>query len=142
MITVPDQYAGQPMRCPICTQTFTAPSLDAASPLEALVTREPFSPDLALRVEMGQVFETLLAQGEVQEFINDFRSAFPVPLVPDRRIDVLFSVAASFQTELDLGETVPTALQQAFQNNRITLPSASIMATLVLVAETTKLKSK
>jgi hypothetical protein len=96
-------------------------------PLEALVTREPFSPDFTLRVEMGQVFETLLAQGEVQEFIDDFRIAYPVPLVPDRRIDVLFSVAASFQTELDLGKTVPAALQQAFQNNSITLPTASII---------------
>src|SRR5438034_1070971 len=26
-LTIPDQYAGQLMKCPLCTQTFTAPAL-------------------------------------------------------------------------------------------------------------------
>ncbi len=97
----------------------------ASPPLEELITGEPFSPTLALRVELGQVFETLLAQREVPECIGDFRRAFPIPLVPDRRIDVLFPVSASLQAELDLGETLPDALLQAFESNSIPLSADS-----------------
>src|SRR5262245_36729946 len=31
MISIPDQYAGQIMKCPLCSNTFTAPALPAAS---------------------------------------------------------------------------------------------------------------
>jgi hypothetical protein len=31
-LTIPDQYAGQVMRCPLCNGTFTAPALTAAAP--------------------------------------------------------------------------------------------------------------
>jgi hypothetical protein len=30
MLTVPEQYAGQPMKCPLCTNTFTVPALPQA----------------------------------------------------------------------------------------------------------------
>jgi hypothetical protein len=33
-LTIPDQYAGQVMRCPLCNGTFTAPTLTAAAPPE------------------------------------------------------------------------------------------------------------
>jgi hypothetical protein len=33
MITVPDQYAGQHMRCPLCEQTFQAPALPGSAPI-------------------------------------------------------------------------------------------------------------
>src|SRR5262249_8822593 len=32
MITVPDQYAGQHMRCPLCQETFQAPALPSSAP--------------------------------------------------------------------------------------------------------------
>jgi hypothetical protein len=32
MLTIQDQYAGQLMKCPLCTNTFTAPSLPGATP--------------------------------------------------------------------------------------------------------------
>jgi hypothetical protein len=36
MLTVPEQYAGQPMKCPLCNGTFTVPSLPAAVPEPAV----------------------------------------------------------------------------------------------------------
>src|ERR1700687_5382603 len=44
MITVPDQYAGQPMRCPICQQTFQAPSLPSSAPVAAMPLSDPPAP--------------------------------------------------------------------------------------------------
>src|ERR1700722_17421884 len=42
-LTVPEQYAGQPMRCPLCSGTFTVPALptpvaSAPPPVEPLPT--------------------------------------------------------------------------------------------------------
>ncbi len=42
-ITVPDQFAGQQMRCPICTQVFTAPALAGTDPLAAAPVSAPAS---------------------------------------------------------------------------------------------------
>jgi len=36
MLTVPEQYAGQLMKCPLCSGTFTVPGLPAAPPAAAL----------------------------------------------------------------------------------------------------------
>src|SRR5437899_1233357 len=42
-ITVPDQFAGQQMRCPICTQVFTAPALPSAEPIGPAEASAPSS---------------------------------------------------------------------------------------------------
>lgn len=53
------------------------------APLEALAESEPFTPDLSVKVEVGQVFETLLAQNGVAQLIADFRAAYPFPSPQD-----------------------------------------------------------
>lgn len=40
-LTVPEQYAGQPMRCPLCAGTFTVPSLPASPPSPSLPPAPP-----------------------------------------------------------------------------------------------------
>jgi hypothetical protein len=42
MLTVPEQYAGQLMKCPLCSGTFTVPALPAGAPMAA-PTAEPLS---------------------------------------------------------------------------------------------------
>jgi hypothetical protein len=42
-LTIPDQYAGQMMKCPLCNNTFTAPAL---SPVPAPATAPPAPPPL------------------------------------------------------------------------------------------------
>ena len=67
MITVPDQYAGQTMKCPLCSQLFPAPVLPPANPLPPSVEPSPSSAGAArpwrsrpwnrlLRKESGFVF--------------------------------------------------------------------------------------
>jgi hypothetical protein len=59
----------------------TTVALDAA-PLEQQVEREPLTPDLATRVELGQTLSRLLAEAGVGD--DAFRIAFPVgPAVDD-----------------------------------------------------------
>jgi hypothetical protein len=54
-------------------------TLAANAPLEPLVEREPFTPDLATRVEAGQTFEALLARAGIATTVRDaFRAAYPV----------------------------------------------------------------
>lgn len=48
------------------------------APLEALVETEPFSPDTATAVELGQRFETLLAGAGLGSLAGDFRAAFAI----------------------------------------------------------------
>lgn len=88
-------------------------------PLEELVESEPFTPDFALRVELGQLFETLLNQAGVSELRVDFRAAYPISLVLDTQIDHLFDLTANLQPELDLGMTLPPELAQEFQAKRM-----------------------
>ena len=62
------------------------PVLDG-QPLEPMVVREDFSPDLASRVEVGQLFERLLAEAQVPELARDFRTAYSIapPTVDELR---------------------------------------------------------
>jgi hypothetical protein len=63
----------------------TSQPLAAQALLEPLLEAEPFTPDLATRVEVGQCFEALLAQGGVAASVRDqFRTVYPLVLVPDR----------------------------------------------------------
>jgi hypothetical protein len=48
------------------------------APLEQQCEREPFTPDIATRVEFGQTFEQLLADAGQQALIDSFRTAYPV----------------------------------------------------------------
>jgi hypothetical protein len=47
-------------------------------PLEPMIVGEDFSPDLASRVEVGQLFEKLLADAQVPELVPDFRRAYAI----------------------------------------------------------------
>jgi hypothetical protein len=49
-----------------------------AAPLEEQLEREPFSPDLATRIELGQTFERLLTDAGVANLASRFRAAYPI----------------------------------------------------------------
>lgn len=59
--------------------------LDPAVPLERIVEAEPFSPDLSVRVELGQTFEVLLEDEGAAEALGFFRTAHPLNGTPDPR---------------------------------------------------------
>ena len=78
----------------------TAPQALGASPLEVLVEAEPFTPDLATAVELGQQFEVFLAEAASDRGMPDsvraslraaFLDAYPVPktntVSPDAQFD-------------------------------------------------------
>lgn len=107
-------------------QEFQPISGEAPSPLEEMIESEPFSPNLLLRVEIGQVFETLLNQTgvpAVQELIDGFRERYPIPLIHDDKIDYLFDVAANIETDLNTNTTVPQTLREAFNGKKISISS-------------------
>jgi hypothetical protein len=56
------------------------------SPLEPLIVREDFTPDLASRVEVGQLFATFLADAGVPELEPDFRRAYSVTAPSDQEL--------------------------------------------------------
>jgi hypothetical protein len=57
--------------------------LSPANPLEDAVASEPFTPDLATRVELGQLFErTLIRVGVSSATVGAFRRAYPIPPIP------------------------------------------------------------
>ena len=60
-----------------------ATPLRADKPLEWLVETEPFSPDLATRVELGQEFEALLRENGAADLCPTFRQAYPLQWPPD-----------------------------------------------------------
>jgi hypothetical protein len=101
-----------------------SPWAGAAPPLEAAVESEPFTPDLATRVELGQWFESLLGANAGPHMIDDLRAAYPLPLVPDTTLDRLFSYAGSL-TGLDAG-SIPQALLVTFQTSGLTLSSPTV----------------
>jgi hypothetical protein len=48
------------------------------SPLEVSVEKEKVNPSLRLRVQMGQNFERILLKAAFEEYINTFRTAYPL----------------------------------------------------------------
>jgi hypothetical protein len=58
-------------------------SVRGGSPLEPSILCEDFTPDLASRVETGQLFEKLLADAGVPELVADFRRAYPLTPLND-----------------------------------------------------------
>jgi hypothetical protein len=92
-------------------------------PLEPTVESEPFTPDLATRVELGQWFEALLGvAANAGHLIDDLRTAYPLPLVLDPYVDHLFSFDGH-PPGLDRG-VVPAELLRAFVANHIPLVPA------------------
>jgi hypothetical protein len=72
----------------------------AADPLEDLVEREPFTPDLALRVELGQVFERLLAGAAVPSSVIDaIRLAYALPPLPEEVRPLVEAIARGERLE-------------------------------------------
>ncbi len=55
MITVPDQYAGQTMKCPLCSQLFPAPVLPSGNPLPPPVEPSPSSAGTAQTVSLAAI---------------------------------------------------------------------------------------
>ena len=56
------------------------------APLEARITAEPFTPDWATSVELGQRFEALLEESDLGRLIEPFRREYPVPSADDDEI--------------------------------------------------------
>jgi hypothetical protein len=57
------------------------PEAIRAAPLEPQTGHEPFTPDLATRIELGQTFETLLREQSVADLIALFRAAAAYSIV-------------------------------------------------------------
>lgn len=96
-------------------------------PLEELVETEPFTPDLSLRVELGQVFEALLDQAGAPELADNFREVYRLPLILDPRLDHLFDLTDDLQPGLDQGAAPPGALVHAFQAHGMRLSPGSLV---------------
>ncbi|HKQ04851.1 MAG TPA: hypothetical protein VJ464_06950 [Blastocatellia bacterium] len=58
--------------------------LGEAMPIERLVEAEAFSPNLSLRVELGQTFEMMLGLESAGAMIEAFRRAYPLPTESSR----------------------------------------------------------
>jgi len=54
-------------------------SLDKGVPMEQVVESESFTPDFAIRVELGQTFESLLGEAGKFGLVSRFRDAYPIP---------------------------------------------------------------
>jgi hypothetical protein len=100
-----------------------------SAPLDSLVEREPFTPDLATAVELGQRFETLLAAAGLagavlQGLISDFRAAYPVPSPADPSIGALHDPALARFLRVCAGRaTNGVDLHQAYLGTRPALPA-------------------
>lgn len=60
----------------------TIAPLSGKVPLEELVETEAFTPDLSIRVELGQIFEIFLTEEGVPELVVDFRNATSYQIAP------------------------------------------------------------
>jgi hypothetical protein len=81
--------------------TGAAAALPAGTPVEPLLEREAFTPDLSLRVELAQTFESLLIEGgalsaqQIVDVLAALRTSIPLAPPPDDDPDArrLFLVA-------------------------------------------------
>jgi hypothetical protein len=103
-------------------QQWTGP----APPLETAVESEPFTPDLATRVELGQWFEALLGANPGPLTINLLRSTYTLPPVLDPSVDRLFAYTGTLG-DLDQG-TAPADLLAAFQTASVPISAAAVWA--------------
>lgn len=68
------------------TRGGTPQVLQGGGPLEKAIGAEPRTPDLALRVELGQVLERLLFQAGGTDLVEDLRAAFILPPVNEAEL--------------------------------------------------------
>ena len=93
-------------------------------PLEAAVECEPFRPDLATLVELGQWLEALIGQGAGIHMIDALRSTYPLPLILDKTVDRVFSYIGAL-TGMD-GGALPASLLTAFQSQGIQMSAPTV----------------
>lgn len=109
-------------------------ALDPGVPLEAATQAEPVTPDLATRVELGQTYETLLAQASggsaPQDVVTAFRAAYPLPDRPETvRVRLLFSTPWDFANDpLAPAGLAPQALRDEFVKQGLSLSDATSAA--------------
>jgi hypothetical protein len=58
------------------------------APIESQCEPEPFTPDVAIRVELGQIFEQLLTEQGQAALIDAFRTEYPISEVTDDPSDL------------------------------------------------------
>jgi hypothetical protein len=98
----------------------TVRPLGLADPLEDVVESEPLTPDLALRVELGQVFAGQLAKRRVaRKVVRALQHAYPLAPLPARpNAMLLLTVPLNQRTKLN-SENVTSTLRTAFANGGI-----------------------
>lgn len=106
-------------------------------PLEDVVLSEPSTPDLALRVELGQVFATLVAQKvslglRRDELLAGLRRAYALPPLPGSPAGaVLVKLATTFRQVLNRpADPIPTSLLEAFANAGLLLSNGTAVTVL------------
>jgi hypothetical protein len=107
-----------------------AAPLPAGTPVEPLFEREAFTPDLSLRVELAQTFESLLLEGgalsaqQVGDVLASLRAGMPLPAPPadDPDANRLFLVAAGRAFD-------GVALYQASRATPPALPAGVVLPT-------------
>ncbi len=94
------------------------------APIEAQTEREAFTPDVATRVELGQVFEQLLAERGQVGLVGAFRGAYAVSSVADDPADL-----AEVQFRAVVGDRAidGVALAQAIAGAAPGLPAAPVI---------------
>ena len=107
----------------------TVRPLPASDPIEDTVESEPFTPDLTLRVELGQVFERLLAASSVAAPVWEaIQDAYPLPPLPPRPDDPpatpFLTLPLNERATLNAG-TLATSLITAFGDGGIVLSKAA-----------------
>jgi hypothetical protein len=99
-----------------------------------LVEREPFTPDLATAVELGQRFESFLAEAglagaTLRDVIADFRGAYAVPLPADPASGAAHDPALARFLRVCAGRAIHGAnLHRAYLATRPALPPAPPVA--------------
>jgi hypothetical protein len=106
--------------------------LGTADPLEDLVESEPLTPNLALRVELGQVLDRQLATRRVaKRVVRALHHAWPLaPLPSDPNAMSLLTVPLNQRTKLN-AQNVTSTLRNAFASGGVAVGSK---LTVVVVA--------